>query len=834
MAFVLVKNADGQTVPVSEEDLPDAIMAGAELLPEPAVDRWGGRTTTASTDAAGVIDPFQEGLVQQQEAYQESFADEDIQAFVEGSLRGLTAGLYQGEDDYETRTSANPVASSAGEITGMVGGALAVPFSAPGLAARAGSVAARGLTGPVARLAVEGAVDGFTYSMMRESAEAMIYDKPFSAESIAAETLAGGGIGGAIGAAAKGAGALSKALSKQDIAAETIARTVAKSDAGIPTGAVGDVAAAGDAVKLDHRPKITDASDVPSVKTAKKFFESDHMKQVDRISKSTWSDIHSLEDDLMRIASESPDFHRAEILPKWRELQRAKRKFGREMGWIEREVKGSPVTGKTLEARFDPPDDFWSGKLSAASIQDNAKLIDDYEHILDLADELEVRFSSVREVGDRWMYGPNTRNLSTKLRSSTGAPESFSSKYLRQTEGATRTADDELLSSIAARRSPSPPVGKTTSMTVKVDDVLAMKPDEAKEFLAKADQGTIDDLAAQMDASPEIEKFTPTSTPFRGRTELGAEFADVIRQASADVKPRRSFARDGGMQSPASPADSVAGMVPSSGRSIVDMLRKTNMLGLVMAANFPGVMLAKEIITRYGDKIAGAASAALSKKVTRLVPTKAVQLGFSKMLAPGGDDRTRDIRAVLKASESPEALDAAIDAAMADIAGDSPGKRAEARQIIARQFQWILGQVPRSLSRFSKDYSPSDVSRFSLIAQAWASPLKVLSQGSGIPMVQLDAVEALWPEMYSHFMISLTEQVAEYAAKNKPIPQRLSRIMPGLSMAATPEGQTILASMRPDDKVKPGGGESANAENIEPTTAVQSISQNRITMNQAR
>jgi hypothetical protein len=133
------------------------------------------------------------------------------------------------------------------------------------------------------------------------------------------------------------------------------------------------------------------------------------------------------------------------------------------------------------------------------------------------------------------------------------------------------------------------------------------------------------------------------------------------------------------------------------------------------------------------------------------------------------------------------------------------------------------------MSQYSRDFTPSDTARFSLVTQAWSQPLNVLSQGANVPMVQLDAVEQLWPQLYQKFMMDLTEKASTMAAEGKPIPPAASRILPGMSMARTPQGQTILASMRPSEQ-KPKGGE-ANPEAVEPTTAVQSMAANRINLN---
>ena len=174
---VLVDTARGRVYARSQFELERELAAGGRL-PDPA-------SATLPHEAE----------------FREYAGEQGTEAFMAGAAEALSGGLFR-DDSYHGQVinEENPVERGFGLGAGLIGGAL-TGVGAPGIAAKAGSVASRGIASTTGRLAVEGAVDGLTYSFMRESIEAAAHDDPFSMEAVAAETLAGGGVGAAIGGA---------------------------------------------------------------------------------------------------------------------------------------------------------------------------------------------------------------------------------------------------------------------------------------------------------------------------------------------------------------------------------------------------------------------------------------------------------------------------------------------------------------------------------------------------------------------------------------------------------------------------------------------------------
>jgi len=910
----IVQLADGRVVTLPDDQVAAALDAGGSILgtrqtpegPRASMDAFGRKTLSDDPLARFGIDPLAEGRAAIDEGFQQSFEDEGGRAFFEGAAGALTAGLYNGSDEFAgERAAANPIASTAGQVTGLVGGAV-LPFGAPGLAAKAGNLAGRSIASPVGRLALEGAVDGLTYGVMREGIGSMVYDRPFSTEAIVAETIAGGGIGAALGAAAKGAGALKGALSRQEMALQSL-RTASKADS-IPMGAIDPFASelpapgafGGEAdlgsilgQQVDELPigksGGVEISDVPmpldtgkARRAARDFFtDMPHMKQVDADSLAQWRDIDALEQDLLRVGSDTPELVRNDLKEKWTALQRERRAFAEEMGFTKKGQEKFGVSGKSLDARYQPGETFWRGKLSAGSLEQNAKMIDKWDNILRMADDLDSAYHGTRLEGTRNMYGPSTRGISADLLGAPGEAvpnipmqgvkeraAQFKADYLESMAGRTKTDVDEIVTEILSRDS-----GKGTGVaagstwngkdrrpvsrvirdaidnnSIRLEELLAMPRTEAMAVLKDpaVSQRLIDSLAVEARTNPEIFQFTPKSSPVFKPTsfDMSVEMRDIARRGAREQRtdaglegitnrPRRAYQKGGARPIASLDAATTATPAAQSGFGVIDTLRKTNLMGLMVAANFPGLVMAREVIQKYGAGITAAAEKMFSSSITRAVVAKPVQLTFSKVLAPGGKDNDRDLRAVLKASESPEAMDAAVDEAMLDVMVDSPEQRIAARERIQEQLRWMVNQVPQSLSPYAKVFSPSDIARFNTIVGVWANPMKALNMGKAISTVQIDALESLWPQTYQDWLLSVTQRASELAATGKPVPPSLGRLIPQASMSQTPLGQTILASMKQGYQPQKGDAGSAAmaGEMIEPTTAVQSMTANRIVLN---
>lgn len=255
-----------------------------------------------------------------QEAYDKSFEDEGLAAFGEGLARGATAGLVNLGDVYsEDRARVNPLASGAGEIAGIAGGAL-VPFGGAGrLAARAGEGAASALGGGVVRrMATEAAVDSLTYSTMQQGVREVRGDAPFSAEAVLSDAMIGGGVGAGLGVAFKGASKLASVLPER--------RAVSIVDEVIdPTPGVRKVDL--DAAPVD-RPRFK--PELPEAIKAEARAQADYHAELEKWWDTTARDLTKFE-----LHPRWP-----EIRDAWQELRLARREFNGKLGLKELRTEG--------------------------------------------------------------------------------------------------------------------------------------------------------------------------------------------------------------------------------------------------------------------------------------------------------------------------------------------------------------------------------------------------------------------------------------------------------------------------------------------------------------
>jgi hypothetical protein len=254
------------------------------------------------------------------------------------------------------------------------------------------------------------------------------------------------------------------------------------------------------------------------------------------------------------------------------------------------------------------------------------------------------------------------------------------------------------------------------------------------------------------------------------------------------------------------------------------------MLGLVMAGTFPKLVAAKAVIQKYGAKLAGAAERAMSNRTVQMVSRKAPVIAWAKIMAPDGDDRDRNLRAVQAISQSPEAWGAAVDEALANINPDSPTQRIEARERIQAQLGYLVQNAPSSLSPLRPVWSPSSIAHFNRLIDAWQDPLGVLANVKTAPSEQLNAVREMWPESYSEFMARLVDQVSTYAAEGKTIPRDIGRLLPMASASWSVSGMQTLQSMQTQPVEMDQSGKF-NAQTAAPTTVSESLSSNRINLN---
>lgn len=143
-------------------------------------------------------------------------------SYIEGAAKGLagplapmieTALFPTTHQDIAKRQEVNPGTSTAGEVTGLVGGMAVLPgASLPGFIAKAGAGAAKaiateGMFGNLARYAVQGAVESSLFGLQNKMHEAVIGNPEDVAQNIASHVgmsaLIGAGAGAVLGPIAK-------------------------------------------------------------------------------------------------------------------------------------------------------------------------------------------------------------------------------------------------------------------------------------------------------------------------------------------------------------------------------------------------------------------------------------------------------------------------------------------------------------------------------------------------------------------------------------------------------------------------------------------------------
>jgi hypothetical protein len=238
-----------------------------------------------------------------------------------------------------------------------------------------------------------------------------------------------------------------------------------------------------------------------------------------------------------------------------------------------------------------------------------------------------------------------------------------------------------------------------------IEELLMLGRAEQRAVLDSLAQKHIDSLAAEAYNSPKIIRYKTKSAPLadaaiRGRKNVvGALEEDMLAQRFQAVSEPPPPARPNLRAATAkkSPVDGVdAG--ETTGIGVIDMLRKTNMAGVAMAAMFPKMAVAKMIVEKYGARIAGAAEKVLSNRAVGLTMRKIPALPWANLLAPGGSDHDRNLRAIAEAAKNPAAFDAAIEQAMSNIDSDNPEKMVEARERVSTIIQYLIRNMPPTLS----------------------------------------------------------------------------------------------------------------------------------------
>lgn len=990
--------------------------------------------------------------------------DKGLETFATGAVEALSAGLYT-DDSYlgQIEKEENPYAYAGGQAAGLVGGAIAAPLSAPGLAARAGTAAARGIASPVGRLAAEGAVDALTYATTRETIGAIVHDKPFSAEAIAAETLLGGGVGFALGGAIKGAGALRKALSKEDLAQEAIRRSIADvkaKDPSLPFSSplreapevkFGDL----DGQQIVGAGPVRDTEFAPVIETddviksgpldkewsdflddlasrpmpadevkpgfresaAKGFLDDKDVASAGKLFRESLDGFRALERDMAQIPGDNPLWavkYGPEAGPNtWARFSSDARALAKAVGKAGGKTDEALATGRDLFGRLQFDDQTFA-KILQMKPAKRAEVIEALDRLTTTAKMLDSELDEFREIGPQWFHSDNsieyalknrgqidetrgigaaditrekrmaeiqriagrktsdTHEAVTKIRSmDTGkATEKLANKFdnpvvldlLRRSKlkGAAGKEAKEQLDSLVAlvtrenggvapmhdydllditrdmeialnkrtgakesiRTAPGKtetysesvktgPTGRTAKQGVgakkttpiqapdgdggfetvgrgvetedaawtvkrKVDAPkkpkgwLGGEPRSATEIkamiaqgeaphleeiilLGPADQAAVfkalkpphwASLGYELRTSPQILSYHANSAKLNPQDMFGlgaqskramrwAEEADAIaayNKESARQLKTLARGRAHNMDMPITDKTAPAQGLPGPQTGVAGILNRMNMIDLASSVLFPKAMAAKMVIQKYGARIAGAAESAMSNKVFQMTARKAPVIAWAKLVAPDGDDRDRNLRAIYAISESPGAFDAAVDQALGDIEADSPEQRVKAREVVTAQIQWLVQNAPASLSTLKKVWSPSTIAHFNRLIDAWQDPVGVMSRVQQAPTEQINAVRELWPTSYSEFMTKVVEQVAEHAAAGKPIPRGIGRILPMASPSWSVGGMQMLQSQQTQPVEMDQSGKF-NSQTVAPTTVSESLSSNRINLN---
>lgn len=905
--MILIRLPDGRITAVEEADVAGAVEAGAEVVDKAVKTKFGRESTAqaAGPDLGGYIDPVEEQAAAIQAERRRSYEDEGLTAFGQGAVRSLTAGLIPFDsEESRLREEVNPYATVAGEVGGLVGGGL-LGAGAPGLAAKAGAAAAGGIKSTVGRFAAEAAVDGLTYSTMREGIGAVVHDKPFSVEAIAAETLLSGGVGAALGAGVKGAGALRKALSKDDVAREAVKLASPEQVAAMPHDMDGAFSAPGLA---EPKPSLFQVAEGPSEVVGRKVYldpapqqfaspkafyrDMPHMKVADKDFRDIWKELDDLDDAMVAIPGDSPLF--AAPRETWASLQAAKRDLASTMGF--RRVKGE-ARAKATERGIrssDVPEDAWSSFMDPRSATRNQKAIDKYAEVLQLAKKLDTEVEEIRQLRGQYHHADLSVDLtggSSRLTGALTKEERDSLVAARRKAYAAEMGDrarsdaDEFISEVLGRDmgtlTEKLPYKKTGTANLKqfkdlpefkrdmggaepgeiapwdrtnarpveiinksikagepphIEELLMLPKADRQAVMSSLKQKHIDSLGAEIANNPKIIRVELQPSKIDGPALRARKSMDELRadMKAQELAPQQFPAAKKGKKIQAEPAPSVKtdGLpeAPATGSGFADMLSRTNVMGMMMAGMFPKLAMAKAVISTYGAKLAGAAERAMSNRAVQMVARKAPVIAWAKIMAPEGQDRDRNLRAVKAISQSPEAWDAAVDEALANINPDSPTQRIEARERIQAQLGYLVQNAPSSLSPLRDVWSPSSIAHFNRLIDAWQDPLGVLANVKTAPTEQLNAVREMWPESYNEFMAKLVDQVSTYAAEGKPIPRDIGRILPMASASWSVGGMQTLQSMQTQPVEMDQSGKF-NSQTAAPTTVSESLSSNRINLN---
>lgn len=902
MGTTLVRMPGGAIAPVDDTEVPSLLEAGATLIEAPAaVDKFGAATTAADPRANALVDTFSESIAGVREGRLASYEDEGLQAFGEGLATSLTAGLYGGDDeDLALRAEVNPVASLAGQATGLIGGALAGPLAgASGLAARAGTLAAgvaeaRGV-GAVGRLAIEGAVDGLTYATMREGIGATVYDKPFSAEAIAMEALTGAGVGATLGLAAKGAKSIQRALTKEDIASDVLRKSMATPVADeIPVGAFDST--------LPPPPTAIDALD-PTIEPTRevigatpsnpKTFYRDmpHMQVVDEHFGKLWNDVDSITSDMAFIPADHPQWSTVE--PLWKQMQADRREVAKGLGM--KAVKDEVVSTQRDLVKYDVPEDAWR-RMDPRNTAKNQKTIDALNNLVGSARKLDEALMGIRDTGGTWfntdqaldLAGGSSR-ITGKVGNKTRAQEvsdrlkaydEYIAKRQAQMPNRVVRSDTDYVVREVLRKSNGKATGKmegggfarspagpeAAEIRVRgsktgpraplpwntadarpasviqeaiangepphLEEILMLSRDEQKAVMSKLKQKHWDSLEFEVMNNPKMLEFYPDSKP------IGIDSLSDYSRTGSRLNEEAFFS---GMPAPAKrptlhsdadiPAQGPDSMpvTGNTGSPLGNILSRTNLMGLAMAGMFPKLAIAKIVIEKYGAKIARAAEVTLNNRVVQMTARKIPQLAWATALAPGGSDHDRNLRAVYEASKNPQAFAAAVDESLGNISSDNPEEQIKARERITTQLEWMIRNMPPSLSQLKLVVPSSSVSAFNAMVESWIEPMAVLASGKTAPTTQLNAVKELWPETYQDWLSQLVTGTATMAAEGKEIPRNVGRLLPMASPSWTPAGISILQKVTME-KAQNGGGKP-DVEALAPSTSIESMSKNRIELN---
>lgn len=986
--MILIRLPDGRITAVEEADVAGAVEAGAEVV-DKAVKTKFGRESTASAvgpDLGGYIDPVEEQAAAIQAERRRSYEDEGLTAFGQGAVRSLTAGLIPFDsEESRLREEVNPYATVAGEVGGLVGGAI-LGAGAPGLAAKAGAAAAGGIKSTVGRFAAEAAVDGLTYATMREGIGAVVHDKPFSVEAIAAETLLSGGVGAALGVGVKGAGALRKALTKEEVAKAAIRSEGLLGSIEKPQPSISDIAEGvapqrllpEDSVMVGGR--IVSADEIGLGRSSFKMSEAPGIAESGQSFKRMWDETQSLYDEVLAAPETSPVSIKAQPILAKMQRERAfiarKLKVSREKDALvhsQRDIKSYGIADDTLPKALD--------RMKPAELAEISDAIDSMHRS---AIELDDMWQSVRQNGDMWFHADESIDLAGGSARLTGKSSRATRQqmvreaqesYMARMGDAIAPEADETISDILARDTGTATSKMATNSNagvirkwaaespeniVRLRKILAdqgIVPGESLEALIDSTQGfrvagrssrkvsdvstlpsgtesrvkaasqtgggttnTVGDTAkytsAEGDISviPEFKRVTEMADVVSVNKRGGKNHPDapkawdkknarpreqVIRAIEsgepphieellmmdiadrrlilkgleqkhidslaaeirnnqkilkyepnktspldADIAARMDFMRRDlqkatrvaetkipsvrAVKKPVAGLDAVA---PAGKKNwISDTIDRAGMLGLVMAGTFPKLVAAKAVIQKYGARLAGAAERAMSNRAVQMVSRKAPVIAWAKIMAPDGDDRDRNLRAVQAISQSPEAWGAAVDEALANINPDSPTQRIEARERIQAQLGYLVQNAPSSLSPLRPVWSPSSIAHFNRLIDAWQDPLGVLANVKTAPSEQLNAVREMWPESYSEFMARLVDQVSTYAAEGKTIPRDIGRLLPMASASWSVSGMQTLQSMQTQPVEMDQSGKF-NAQTAAPTTVSESLSSNRINLN---